>query len=272
MFCVVSGEVRPSMGIFERLRRVPMWRVEPVSFLSCVKLIVEFPVDYGGEKRYKLAMKAFTAVMAKNVSGVVPDDGFEYLPHGLPVYSPSLLYRRMAGKICKWAAGELGLAPRALRVGLIGSRVSPEMAGAVEYLRERAASFSINAGRDTEAFCLGLQRRFGISARANNAADSDIVLIFERQTRPLTAKGLVIDLTGGVPAVRGGLWVNGARLFCRRTFAGFERLKNDPVFLAAAMASGGVGAEDIEIESLTACGSSIRLIGAGGSSAIIREA
>lgn len=264
MFAVVEHELVPPLRWRDRLRRPAAWSMEKIASPRCIKLTILFPMSARESELRRRAGEGFVELARVGVSVVVLSPDFPYrelaAKNGIAVSSPAPLYRRMAGRLCEWAADEMGIVPACLHVALVGNRAGSELLACAEYLRDRAGRLSVSAGRDTEAVCFGLRKRLGISVGQQAAPEADITALFDRQTRPVHASpgSLVIDLTGGVPAVTGGgIWVNGARITPPQRLGNLNFSADMPELIAALAASGSVRISELVPESLTASGRAV---------------
>lgn len=260
MFAVVEHELIPPLRWRDKLRKQAAWAVEKVDSPRCLKLTVFFPLGAKDAELRRRAKEGFEELARMGVAVVVlpPEFPFRELAAqaGIAVSHPAPLYRRMAGKLCEWAADEMGIAPSGLHVSLVGSRAGSELLACAEHLRDRAGRLSISAGRDTDAVCFGLRKHLGISAGQQFSPDADIIMLFDRQAKPIhiSPDSLAIDLTGGVPAVTGGIWANGAHINPPARLGSLNFSAGMPELVAALAASGSVRVSELTPEYLTASG------------------
>ena len=210
-------------------------------------------------------MRGLRAASRMGTTGVVLPKGFPFpgLPGdlGLAVSSPVPLLRRLAAPLCRFAVEEAGVPWGRVRLSLISGRSNPELLAAAQSLAAVVRTFHVDAGEDTEAACYLLRSRCGVPAtgRPVRAADGllDVFILFGEppaKTRTLRVPdgALVLNFTGGVPALSGGRVVDGALLEPPRSMwrewpAGCD----NAAMLAALLATGQVALTDIGIRGLT---------------------
>lgn len=265
MFAILDHELIPPLRWRDRIRKSAPYRTERFERPGCVRMTVQFPLDAGDAQREERAREAVGALARCGASAVLLSPGFPFreLParHGIAVANPAPMYKRMAGRLCEWAADEMRIAPGRLHVALMGNRAGMEMLACAEYLRDRAPRLSVSAGRDTDAVCLGLRKHYGISAGQQPAPDADIILLFDRQAHPIQTRpgSLTIDLTGGIPAVAGGIWANGAAIEPPARFGHLRFAEDTAGLLALLVMSGSVQTGELVPQYLTAAGKAVGL-------------
>ncbi len=264
MFSIVDGEITVPLRFFDRWRKPNPCAIERLASPRCLHSTVFWPLNATPQQRGVRTALTFERLAALNVTGVVLSLGFPHADlasrYGLAVSTPVPLYRRMAGRLATWAADAMRIPGNRLHVALVASRASVELAACATALRDRAGFLSVEAGRDTEAFCFGLGKQFGVSCTPGVASRADIVLLFDRQREPVSARALVLDLTAGVPAVTGSsLWANGVQLRPPERFAFWPHDTDTPALLAALLSTGSVGLDEIAVCGLLAHGRPVKL-------------
>ena len=227
-------------------------------------LCVTLDMPLGARERWirGRTVRGLQAASRLGSTGVVLPKGFPFpdLPGlcGLAVSSPVPLFRRLAAPICRYAVEQAGVPWGRVRLSLAGSRSTPELLAAAQTLAATARTIHIDAGADTEAVCYLLRSRCGVpaSGRPVRAAEGffDVCILFgEPRRAPRVPDGaLVLNLTGGVPALSGGRIADGALLEPPRPmWKDWPDGCDNAAMLAALLATGQVALSDISIRGLT---------------------
>ena len=259
MFAVLETvTVPPRRGWARGSHRI---RVREKPRYLCVTL--DMPLGARERSLRRRTVRGLHAACRMGSTGVVLPKGFPFpdLPGlcGLAVSSPVPLLRRLAAPLCRYAVEQAGVPWGRVRLSLTGSRSTPELLAAAQALAATARTFHIDAGEDTEAVCYLLRSRCGVpaSGRAVRAAEGfwDVCILFggNAPTR-VTENALVLNLTGGNPALSGGRVVDGALLEPPRPmWKDWPEGCDNAALLAALLATGQVALSDIGIRGLT-CG------------------
>ncbi|MDR0325380.1 MAG: hypothetical protein LBI19_04700 [Oscillospiraceae bacterium] len=230
-----------------------------------ISVTLDMPLGIREDTLRKRAFRALRAAKSSGSAGVVLPKGFPFpgLPAhcGLAVSSPVPLLRRLAASLCRFAVEEAGVPWGRVRLSLINNRSTPELLVAAQSLASTAQTFHIDAGEDTGAVCYLLRSRCGVPAagRPVRAADGfwDVYILFGEppsQTRALDVRdgSLVINLSGGTPALAGGQVIDGALLEPPRSmWKDWPAGCDNAAMLAALLATGQVALGDIRIRGLT---------------------
>lgn len=263
MFTVVEIEYVPPLRGLDRFskRRRRGFALSERTRPRCSHLRLDFPLGAKDAACHKRAEAGFFETARQGSVGVVLPKDFPWpdLPEsfGLAVSSPVPLYRRLAPRIASFAADSLSLRPETLSVLLAGRRVSGEMIRAAEALRHRVKSISVEAGRDTSAFCYGLRDRYGIAALEGIHGQVDIAVFFDSPDTSFTfsQSTVALNFSGGAPAISGGIVADGAMLDPPKSYwSDWPGGCDTPALLSAMAASGSARLEDITVKGLTAMG------------------
>ncbi|MCL1807753.1 MAG: hypothetical protein FWG31_08635 [Oscillospiraceae bacterium] len=231
---------------------------EKPSYLS---VTLELPLNMREARLRKRVLKALRAAKKSGSNGIVLPKGFPFpeLPGqvDLAVSSPVPLLRRLAAHLCRFAVEGNGVPWEKVRLSLIGRRSTPEMLAAAQQLAPLTGALHIEAGGDTEAVCYFLRGRYGLSAAGRPAKTEDgvydVVLLFSAEGRfAVPQDALVLNLTGGIPAVSGGRVADGAVLDPPRQMRKeWPPGCDDGALLAALLATGQITLSDVGIRGLT---------------------
>jgi hypothetical protein len=228
-----------------------------------VRIALESPLKAREGRRRKQALRGLRAASRLGAAGVVlpKDFPFPELPEmaGLAVSSPVPLLRRLAAPLCRFAVAQASVPWGSVRLSLVGNRSTPELLAAAQDLSGTVRNIHIDAGEDSRAACYLLRSRCGVpaSSRPVRAADGfwDVFILFGvTAAQPLTVPSgaFVLNLTGFVPALSGGLVADGALLEPPRPlWKGWPAGCDNNALLAALLATGQVSLHDIKIRALT---------------------
>ena len=268
IFTIVETETTPTLSWRDRLpwRRPAGFSVTGKPGAPYNRLLLEFPLDAREEELHRRAARGFEKIFSLGASGVVLPKRFPFArlaaEYGLAAATPVPLYRRMAGRIACFAADEIGLSSD-MSVALLARRATPALLAAAETLRHRAKGLNVWAGSDTEPLRTALRHEHGISAQSGRLIGSDIYIFFEVPDFALSVPddAVVLNFSGGSPAVLGGLTADGARIEPPAAL-----LPDCPescdiqCLLSAFAASEMLNISDIRIKGLTAGGKSLGLL------------
>ena len=272
MFTLVQADKGPPRRWAERL--TGRWR-QGFS-VTCHQnpryLVVTFLFPMGGADKLSLRQteRGMAFAAEKGSVGVVLPREFPFpeLPgqFHMAVSTPVPLLRRLCGPICFYAADQMGIPKRDLRVALVGRRFTHEMSGAAQFLAVRARSLQIGAGRDTAAACHGLRSATGLAATGLKLKPCDIYAFFDvpEKALPVPEHALCLNFSGGAPAVLGGVMADGALLRPPRTlWKDWPDGCDTEALLSALCAQGSVAASEIGIRGLCR-GAQTLTLGSGG--------
>ncbi|MDR1692297.1 MAG: hypothetical protein LBR72_02975 [Oscillospiraceae bacterium] len=237
---------------------------------SYLNVTLEVPLGARKGTVRRRARHIFEFLRRAGIIGIVLPEGFPYAEeaagYGLAVSTPVPLLRRLAAPLCRYAVETAGVKWDRVRVLLFARRATNELINAASALTSWTGNLHILAGPDSEAVCYLLRKRFGVAASDAPVRHSegflDVVLLFECPEEKLDVPddAVVLNLTGAVPALTGGLLIDGAALEPPRSFR-----RNWPVgcdngaMLAALLATEQVLTDEIGIRGLTLWGALVKL-------------
>ncbi len=186
----------------------------------------------------------------------------------MAVSSPVPLLRRMAAALCRYTVESAGILWERVRLTLVGRRSTPELLNAAQTLSAEARAVHIDAGADSEALCYLLRSRCGIAASSRPVKDGegfyDVYILFEEPERKLFVPdgAPVLNLTGGIPALTGGMVIDGALLEPPRSMRrDWPESCDNAAMLAALLATEQISVGEIGILGLTNGGSPVKING-----------
>ena len=262
MFAVLETTTIPSRCAWTGARPRITYQDKP----EYIRAKVALPLRARNTRLRKLYLRALRTIQKSGAAGIVLPKDFPFPElaekRGLAVSSAVPLLRRLAAQLCGLAIEENGFTREKVRVTLLGTRPSPELLAAAGALASSVRALYIDAGEDTGAACYLMRSRYGISALGRppkpDADAQDVFIVFDRlwcvkpgKTFEAADGAVVLNLTGGVPALSGGRWFEGALLEPPRSlWKGWPLGCDTGAMLAALLATEQVSLGDIRIRGL----------------------
>lgn len=222
-------------------------------------LILEmlFPLGKPDAISLRQAERGFSEAAERLSVGVVLPRNFPFpnLPQkfGMAIATPVPLFRRLAGPVCFFAADQMGIAKKELRVALVGRHFTHVMSAAAQFIAARTRTLTVEAGSDTAAACYGLRAVTGLPVSRQKVSPADIYVFFD--VPPLAVSvpetALCLNFSGGHPAILGGITADSILLDPPRTlWRDWPNSCDTASLLSALCAQGSVMPGDMSIRGI----------------------